>query len=67
MDRVARKLSFLAAALLLGAATPAAAQQFEYTPYKGSNNTGQPTDPPRLFVASKADVPGTAVAFHTTG
>jgi hypothetical protein len=46
MDRLALKLTFAAAALLVGTATPSAGQQFEYTPYKGSNNTGQPPDLP---------------------
>ncbi len=40
------KLILAVAVLLVGSAAPSAGQQFEYTPYRGSNNTGQPPDPP---------------------
>jgi hypothetical protein len=50
----------LAAALLAGAATPSAAQQFEYTPYKGSNNTGQPSDLPPDSYTPNHQGPGAA-------
>jgi hypothetical protein len=40
------KLILAVAILLVGSAAPSVGQQFEYTPYRGFNNTGQPTDPP---------------------
>jgi hypothetical protein len=46
MDRLSLKLVLAIAVLFEVAATPSNAQQFEYTPYRGANNTGQPTDPP---------------------
>ncbi|MBS0250363.1 MAG: hypothetical protein JSR78_04795 [Proteobacteria bacterium] len=47
MDRLPLKLIAAVAALIAGSSLPAAAQTFEYSPYKGFNNTGgQPTDPP---------------------
>lgn len=47
MARLPLKSIAAVAALLVGFALPASAQTFEYTPYRGVNNTGgQPTDPP---------------------
>ncbi|MFT3730961.1 MAG: hypothetical protein QM780_05960 [Hyphomicrobium sp.] len=47
MNRLSFSTIFAAMALLAAAAGPSQAQQFEYTPYRGFNNTGQqPTDPP---------------------
>ncbi len=46
MDRLSLKLALVLAVLFEVAATPSNAQQFEYTPYRGANNTGQPADPP---------------------
>lgn len=47
MDRLLLKSLAAMAALIVGSSVPASAQTFEYTPYRGFNNTGgQPTDPP---------------------
>lgn len=47
MDRLLLKSLAAVAALIVGSSVPASAQTFEYTPYRGFNNTGgQPTDPP---------------------
>ncbi|MFA5958212.1 hypothetical protein [Hyphomicrobium sp.] len=46
MERLPLKLKFAVAVLLVGFATPLAAQNFEYTPYRGQNNTGLPSDAP---------------------
>ncbi|RUO99143.1 hypothetical protein [Hyphomicrobium sp.] len=46
MDRPHLKLILAVAALLAAMATPSVGQQFQYTPYRGFNNTGQPNDPP---------------------
>lgn len=47
MDRLPLKsIAAVAAALLAGVAASASAHAYEYTPYKGFNNTGQPTEPP---------------------
>jgi len=54
------KLTLAVIALLVGSAVPSAGQQFEYTPYRGFNNTGgQPTDPPPdNFTPTHPGVPG---------
>lgn len=46
MNRPPLELAIAVAALLVASAVPSMGQQFEYTPYKGFNNTGQPAAPP---------------------
>ncbi len=63
MGRPSLKSTILTATLLLASAGPSAAQQFEYTPYKGSNNTGQPDQgpPPDNYTPThQGGVPGAA-------
>jgi hypothetical protein len=68
MDRLSLRLIVTAVALLQGSAAPMA-QQFEYTPYRGSNNTGQPSTPPPddYTPAHPAGAPSGAPAPATAG
>ncbi len=67
MDRPFPKLTIATAALLLASAVPSGAQQFQYTPYKGYNNTGQPDQgpPPDNYTPThQGNVPGTGPATN---